>query len=235
VTGFAAEARSLVDRLGALDHRRVVFGARRHDYGFGRTLTAAQVDDFERRHGVELPAPYRDYLIELGNGGAGPYYGINPLRPDEPQLSRPFPHTERVTDAGLDPLDGVVELAEYGCGIFMVLVVNGPARGQVWVDARSESGLGPEADSFDQWWLRRMGAPLQRFESIAELMEQGAGHDAIHEQLDGGSYTQLEIDEAMLSIMDADPEGAPTASRDKPWGRVCGLVDDVYSGWLASR
>lgn len=181
-----------------------------------------------------LPPPYRAFLSELGNGGAGPYYGVTPLRPDEPQLARPFAFTEHVDDAGLDPLDGVVEAAEYGCGIFMILVVRGEAAGQVWVDARCETGLGPEHPSFAGWWLQHMSRHLARFETIDERMRAGADHDAIHEELDG-KYGQLEVDDAMLSIMDADPGGAPTASRDKPWGRACGLVDDHYPGWLASR
>ena len=34
---------------------------------------------FERQHSITLPEDYREFLILAGDGGAGPYYGLEPL------------------------------------------------------------------------------------------------------------------------------------------------------------
>jgi len=35
-----------------------------------------RVEAFEQSHSICLPSEYRDFLIRIGNGGAGPYYGV---------------------------------------------------------------------------------------------------------------------------------------------------------------
>jgi hypothetical protein len=42
-------------------------------------LAEGDVLAFERGHNVRLPTEYRHFLTAVGNGGAGPYYGIFPL------------------------------------------------------------------------------------------------------------------------------------------------------------
>jgi hypothetical protein len=55
------------------------FGANGHHFTLNPPLVETEVLAFERQHVITLPAAYRRFLIELGNGGAGPYYGVNPL------------------------------------------------------------------------------------------------------------------------------------------------------------
>ncbi|MGD0631701.1 MAG: hypothetical protein ABR987_20415 [Terracidiphilus sp.] len=35
-----------------------------------------RVEAFERDHSISLPSEYRGFLIQIGNGGAGPFYGV---------------------------------------------------------------------------------------------------------------------------------------------------------------
>jgi hypothetical protein len=56
-----------------------VFGANGHHFALNEPLVETQVGAFERHHAIRLPREYRRFLIELGNGGAGPYYGVHPL------------------------------------------------------------------------------------------------------------------------------------------------------------
>lgn len=81
------------------------FGARRHRHRLGPVLGEADVAAFEAWHRVTLPGAYRTFLLEVGNGGAGPHYGLfsldgDGLRADDLEerslaghLATPFPHT----------------------------------------------------------------------------------------------------------------------------------------------
>jgi SMI1 / KNR4 family (SUKH-1) len=78
------------------------FGAQGHDFRLAPPLTESQLTAFERRHAVELPSEYREFVIEVGDGGAGPAYGMysleeslsKELRRSAPPdyLRTPFPH-----------------------------------------------------------------------------------------------------------------------------------------------
>src|SRR3954447_21080300 len=94
-------------RLAELDRRdprRKVFGASSRQYGLNPPLPVAVVEAFEGRHGVSLPEDYRHFMTEIGDGGAGPYYGVFAFGKDDDDRDweggglvgdpgRPFPHT----------------------------------------------------------------------------------------------------------------------------------------------
>ncbi|MFM7405668.1 MAG: SMI1/KNR4 family protein [Cuspidothrix sp.] len=56
-----------------------VFGSQKHKYYLNPCLTAAEIIAFEQRHQITLPEDYRNFLMYVGNGGAGPHYGLFPL------------------------------------------------------------------------------------------------------------------------------------------------------------
>ena len=94
----------LLDELDRGDPRREVFGSGSHDYKLNPPLPASVIEAFEGRHGVSLPEDYRRFITEIGDGGAGPCYGVLPFGKDDDDRdweggglvgdpSRPFPHT----------------------------------------------------------------------------------------------------------------------------------------------
>ncbi|MFM2060427.1 MAG: hypothetical protein RLZZ507_97 [Cyanobacteriota bacterium] len=56
-----------------------VFGSQKHKYRLNPCLTKAEIIAFEERYQIKLPEDYRDFLMYVGNGGAGPHYGLFPL------------------------------------------------------------------------------------------------------------------------------------------------------------
>ena len=99
-----------------------VFGAGAHGFHLNPTLPETAVSDFERRYVVTLGADYRKFLTNIGNGGAGPCYGIFPLGYADDafdlspwprdsgmvgELSEPFPFSEEWNDLSGKPSVGI--------------------------------------------------------------------------------------------------------------------------------
>ena len=80
-----------------------VFGSGAHKYRFNSCLTENEFSSFERKHQIKLPADYRSFLLEMGNGGSGPAYGLFPLADwnyeldiaDPNYLGTDFPHADK--------------------------------------------------------------------------------------------------------------------------------------------
>ncbi|GAA4608588.1 hypothetical protein BJY16_006917 [Actinoplanes octamycinicus] len=126
------------------------FGAGNHGFRLGPRLPESVVVEFEERHEVELPVAYRRFLVELGNGGAGPGYGLTPLekacggcRPGH--LTRPSPYLpgrDYECDWVIryeDPwgpesvfLPGTLNVAGHGCSLVTHMTITGPARGRMF-------------------------------------------------------------------------------------------------------
>jgi hypothetical protein len=98
----AAAIKDAISKLERADRKLTVFGAAStHQWRLRPPASAAEVNKFEKRFGVALPDDYREFLCSVGNGGAGPQYGLFPLgvfseqseRADNliGELSEPFP------------------------------------------------------------------------------------------------------------------------------------------------
>ena len=161
------------------------FGEEAHGFRLRQPLVESQVRAFEDRHGVRLPEGYRLFLLHLGDGGAGPYYGVLPLEraldaADEAAadfLARPSPLVpgmargedwmERLGCTAEDCYRGAIALVEQGCTYFSLLVVTGPARGRVVnVDLDLQPPYFPDDPDFLSWyerWLDEMALGYDLF------------------------------------------------------------------------
>lgn len=112
VTSIRLDRDSLVSALMALsqaDKDRNLFGSNGHDYRLNPKLESSQLESFERINRVELPEDYRRFITTIGNGGAGPYYGLFRFGEEDANggyctwekgqllgdVSKPFPHTSK--------------------------------------------------------------------------------------------------------------------------------------------
>ena len=83
--------------LRGLDPACELFGSSGHQYRLGPPLTASELEYCEKELGLRLPAEYRDFVMEVGHGGAGPFYGLFQLTDSDPenitdldQIKKPF-------------------------------------------------------------------------------------------------------------------------------------------------
>ncbi len=72
----------LQEKLTELRHRDTqlqMFGATTHHYLLNSCLSESTLQEAEAQYSVTLPEDYRRFLLLMGDGGAGPEYGIYPL------------------------------------------------------------------------------------------------------------------------------------------------------------
>jgi len=113
-----------VNRLRSTNTK--IFGADGHSFVLNSPLSESDVLAFENRHRVRLPAEYRSFLVHVGNGGAGPFYGIFPLGKMDGSsgqlyediqhgrvvgdLAKPFPLRKAWNDLAGAPAEEMMEL-----------------------------------------------------------------------------------------------------------------------------
>ncbi len=76
---YAEYIKDLVKRAGETDRNLKIFGASSHKYKLNPVIPLSTVRDVERQYNIKLPEEYVFFLTKIGNGGAGPNYGIYPL------------------------------------------------------------------------------------------------------------------------------------------------------------
>lgn len=117
--------------LTRLQHLRpTVFGSDHHKFQLNERVAECEVASFERDLSIQFPPDYRDFIIGMGNGGAGPFYGVFPLGTVDENFglrqwhvndglvgdpSRPFDLSHEWNDTSLLPSAGlaVENQAEY--------------------------------------------------------------------------------------------------------------------------
>lgn len=131
-------------------------GWRSHGGRFDAALSSDELASVEAVTGP-LPSDYRRFLTQVAGGGAGPGYGLVPPTEARALLgSKGYFEADDGGELEGDP-QGVLLLADAGCGVVWLLVLCGPHRGEVWAAAYgSDERYHRVADSFDRWfwgWL----------------------------------------------------------------------------------
>ena len=93
MSSFAMELMSLAAKAKELDSELRQYGSESHRYEFAPVAALSDVRDFEVRHSIKLPVSYVEFLTQVGNGGAGPDFGMLSL--EQLELRNFFAHTNR--------------------------------------------------------------------------------------------------------------------------------------------
>lgn len=143
--------REILGAFGASDPTFKRFGAARHRYELAAPITDAALAEIEERIAGTLPEDYLDYVTRVSAGGVGPYYGM--FRADR---AAAFLIT---APAGLTAWQRALPLTHLGCGYAAVMPLDGPAVGQIWIDARQLGLVAPIRASFTAFvldWIDRL-------------------------------------------------------------------------------
>lgn len=82
------QIRQKIELLKQKDQSFKIFGAKEHQYLLNPCLTETEIQNFEQQYHVTLPDDYRDFLCYVGNGGAGPMYGLFSLEESIDEIQR---------------------------------------------------------------------------------------------------------------------------------------------------
>jgi len=190
-----AENPNLLERIGRIRRKlraaqenwrnkppagRTPFGAAVHQYLLRPPLDEATVGAFETHHCIRLPAGYRAMIRHVGDGGAGPYYGLLPLArwdwcasgeapaypiPRRGYLSslsplnpfRPLDQSwqETLVPSEWDAYQGSIAIADHGGNRCTRLIVSGAARGRIVnADGYDDPPCFTEDAGFLSWYER---------------------------------------------------------------------------------
>ncbi|MGC5019713.1 hypothetical protein [Micromonospora sp. DT47] len=131
------------------DRFLTAFGAKEHGYRLRPPLPESSVAAFEAEHGIALPESYRRFILGLGDGGAGPSYGLLSLAnayeevsdSSAGHLAAPSPFVPGTLyepdwwdgfwgpDDRPDPQQGTLAIVHHGCTSYTLLVISGPGSG----------------------------------------------------------------------------------------------------------
>ena len=154
---WAKRILKLLEQAKAKDRDLVRFGAYSHRYKLSPPASEEAIQKFEEQEGIRLPEEYRDFLLFVGNGGAGPYYGLYGVETGEKELhdahgsclyrmqeepviypkmsdedwDRAADQEGRRKGEEVYPYVGVLPIGSQGCTLMTGIMLAGPYRGQV--------------------------------------------------------------------------------------------------------
>lgn len=73
------EIEEILNQARSIDPDCVMFGASAHQYRLNPPIEKSFVEKIEKQYGFQLPEDYFRFITQIGDGGAGPDYGIQPF------------------------------------------------------------------------------------------------------------------------------------------------------------
>lgn len=182
-----------LETLRALDRGCTTFGATTHRYVLRPRLATHALAAIEAELGVQLPPGLRTFYLTVGDGGAGPDYGLfaaAKLAGQRPEIVYPGIDALRAlgarsaaqppepTIAALSPsrLTGVVTILFSGCTMYSGVVCTGDIGRVVHWD---EDHIAETDDTLVGWYERWLDEQISQFELVARMQAEGATLDAM--------------------------------------------------------
>ena len=132
----------------SLDPDCIGFGVQDHCYELMPPISESKLVKLEREFNLTLPDDYRSFITTIGNGGAGPSYGLYsiegaitgdssppygyPGRDRRKLVSEKFIRPDEMGEDEWSDEKGVLILCQHGCANDDFLVLNGKEKGTVW-------------------------------------------------------------------------------------------------------
>ena len=188
--------------------------------------TAAAIRAFESKHGVTLPEDYVDFLVRVGDGGAGPDGRLFPIQ-DYIDAGKPYfrirefyefyecmgpvPEVVPLREGSEPPTadepdncdleDGFIELSNVRAHYSQGLVVTGKNRGKVWLVMLQEPGIMVTGQTFLDWYERWLDGELDRLAKHEASLQERLAEES-NSLPSGLELAGLYLRQARLSELD---------------------------------
>ncbi|MDE7300391.1 MAG: SMI1/KNR4 family protein [Lachnospiraceae bacterium] len=211
---WVSKLRKQLKRAGEKDPDFSRFGADSHKYQLKPPISEETIAAFETRFGISLPEGYRNFLLWMGDGGAGPFYGLDQLKAMEP--------------CQLPDYSGgaVLPLGTQGCTLMTGLVLDGPDQGRVIYYDEDECDLPtvmrePDFLAWYERWIREVIAGYDDEEMYFGLYLDGSPQELME------LYEQTEDVQARIEIVESCYKFQTLPSKQKSYfKKACGGEQD---------
>jgi hypothetical protein len=210
--------RDKIRRLRAVDRQLQSFGAHAHRYELRPRLGASDVAGVDARLGVALPEELRRFYLEVGNGVAGPDYGLEPAEKLSAYRPRePYPGVEALKriaaaegtvstqhpgyfEVPHEALTGLLTVIHEGCGHETCLIVTGDGVGRV-VRVNNDGCVTDTTNTLVDLYTEWLDGELEQFEAVRTLMLAGLTRTEINDAMQA-RYGAYNSNDRIVSIAD---------------------------------
>lgn len=169
--------------LKSMDQTFQLFGADYHEYCLHPPVTEFEIKRVEAGLGITLPAELRAFYTVMGNGVAGPHYGLKPLQNIRGyQADKPYQGVSYFKQIAVIPEDeegyfeirhkeihGLITIIEEGCGHQTCLISTGEKIGNI-VRVSGDGYVTEEDCTLITLYNNWLDSSIQAFETVKPLL-----------------------------------------------------------------